>query len=64
MKKVKDESYDAKARCFKGATLLNNGKEHINIVKFLGFCDEPRAIMMNMLVSTFGNLVLKTASAL
>ena len=46
VKKVKDESYDAKARCFKEAALLNNAKGHINIVKFLGFCDEPRAIMM------------------
>ena len=46
VKKVKNELYDAKACCFKEAALLNNMKGHINIVKFLGFCDEPRAIMM------------------
>lgn len=45
VKKVKSDSYDSKARCLKAA-LLNKTQGHRNIIKFLGFCDEPHAIMM------------------
>lgn len=46
VKKVKSDSYDSKARCLKEAALLNKTQGHRNIIKFLGFCDEPHAIMM------------------
>lgn len=45
VKKVKDSSYEAKARCSKEAALLNSTKGNPNIVEFLGMCDEPKSIM-------------------
>ena len=39
VKKVKDSSYDAKARCSNEAALLNSTNGHPNIIEFLAICD-------------------------
>ncbi len=46
VKKMKGENYDAKSRFIKEAKLLNVTQGHRNIVKFLGFCEEPGSILM------------------
>ena len=45
-KKNDVESIDSKSRFVKEAALLNNTKGHRNIIRFLGFCEEPCSIMM------------------
>ena len=46
VKKMKEESTDAKRRFEKEAAILNTVKGHRNVGEFLQFCQEPYAIMM------------------
>ena len=46
VKKMKGESAEAKCRFEKEAGILNTVKGHRNVSKFLRFCKEPYAIMM------------------
>ena len=45
-KKMKGESVDAKSRFIKEAKLLHATQGHRNVIKFLGFCEEPGSILM------------------
>jgi serine/threonine protein kinase len=45
-KKNNVESIDSKSCFVKDAALLNSTKDHRNIIRFLGFCEEPYSIMM------------------
>ena len=45
-KKINGESIDSQARFVKEALLLNSAKGHRNVIEFLGFSNEPYAIMM------------------
>ena len=54
VKKMKGENYDAKSRFIKEAKLLNATQGHRNIIKFLGFCEEPGSILMEYSCFDFG----------
>ena len=65
VKKMKGENYDAKSRFFKEAKRLNETQGHRNIVKFLGFCEEPGSILMEYVCFDFGPFgIEKRASTL
>jgi hypothetical protein len=49
----------------KEAALLNSTKGHRNIIRFLGFCEDPYSIMKEgILASIFARLELQKAFAL
>ena len=54
VKKLKSVSIDSQTRFLKEAKILNSVKGHRNISKFLGFCGEPHAIMMQYSSLYFG----------
>jgi hypothetical protein len=56
---------DSKSRFVKEAALLNSTKGHRNIIRFLGFCEDPYSIMKEgILASIFARLELQKAFAL
>ena len=63
VKKLKGESNDAKRRFLKEAVMLD-GIKHVNIPAFLGFSDNPYAIMMEYAVFNFKPFGLGKVSSL